>query len=257
MDKSIDAWSRFFITPAYRWYRNVGLMMKHARRIIILFSVCLTAVLYTGCAATPENYEPAAAVPSVNVPTTSLVVPAGNITLADASRIFDLLSLLPKGFHRADDPDAANTLLEEGYMVAGPGWSQGEVFVSENPFLQFVRAYVNIADSDAARSALDRLLSDEERLNAFLWRDLEKRISDCSAVPDVIESVVVPNVLGEVSLYGQATRNNALSRVGFDALLFRQGNVYVFLCSLYYYPRETNLPDIGAEVLRRISTGKR
>ena len=45
---------------------------------------------------------------------------------------------------------------------------------------------------------------------------------------------------------------NFYQNIGFDTLFFRQGNVYVFLCSFYSYPRVPYLPDIGAEVLRRI-----
>jgi hypothetical protein len=254
-DKFINTWPHLFFTLANSLACRLGPLIKYTSRVIILYSVCLTAALYTGCAVTPENPTAAAAVPSINAPTTSPVAPAGNITLADASRILDLLPLLPKGFHRADDPDAANTLLEEGYMVAGPGWSEAEVFVSENPF-QFVRAYMNIADSDATRSSLDRLFADETSLIVFVEKNLVKQLTDCSAVPDVIESAVVPNILGELALYGQATRTNAYINIGFDAILFRQGNVYVFLCSFYSYPRETNLPDLGTEVQRRISTGK-
>jgi hypothetical protein len=230
--------------------------LKLSLWVAAITSLLIFSSLYSGCAENPGNpTTPATSpTPTVGVPTTTTVPQASNITPADSSRILDLLSLLSEEFHRADDYPDVNTQIEDGYLIAGEGWSQGEVFVSANPF-QFVRAYLNIAEGPDVRSALDTLFTCEERFNDFLRRSLENQISDCSAVPDVINSSVKTDILGERALYGQATRENIYHDIGFDALFFRQGNVYVFLCSFYTYPRVPYLPDIGAEVLRRITAG--
>jgi hypothetical protein len=252
----INVWPRFFSKLLYRPAGPAGTGTKRPGQVFILCVVFLTALLCPGCAATPTTPKPPVTTPSASAPATSPADPASNVTLGDSSQILDLLSILPEIYHRADDPDAANTQLLDGYMIAGTGWSQAEIFVSKDPF-QYVRAYMNVAESAADRSALDRLFTDKERFKVFLERNLEPLLSDCSAVMDVTESRVVPDVLGGLALYGEGLRNNAFISAGFDALLFQQGNVYVFLCSLYYSPRETYLPDIGADVRHRISTWTR
>jgi hypothetical protein len=249
----IKVWPRFFSKLRYRPSRTTGTKTKRPGQAFILGFVFLTALLCPGCAATPTTPMPPVTTPSITTTATSPVAPAGNVTLADSSQVLDLLSLLPEIYHRADDPNAANTQILDGYPLAVTGWSRAEIFVSKDPF-QYVRAYINVAESAADRSALDRLFTDKERFGVFLERNLEILLSDCSAVMDITESRVVPDVLGELALYGEATRNNAFISAGFDALLFRQGNVYVFLCSLYYSPREAYLTDIGTEVQHRIST---
>jgi len=172
---------------------------------------------------------------------------AREITLADAPAILDMSSDLPTGFEHLD---AASEGMSNEDLGLGPEYSEVELFLREEPFLE-VYAYMTIVETQTERAVMDELMRDEEQLKSSLLYWLEAGfVAEGMELPEVECDVTHPSigelaamVSGQFSMYG--------TNVGFEYLTFKNDKAYVEIYQ-YYLRSGLSLVSLANGINQRI-----
>lgn len=173
----------------------------------------------------------------------------GGFSLADAPEALDIGSVLPAGFEHIDP---ATEQLSNRDLGLGPDFSEVEVFLREEP-LQLVFLYLTVNESRLERAMNDAMLKDDAQIEALVVDGLragaaEEGVFDLS-VTDV--QVTHPDI-GSVAALGEGNMGAFGISMGFDFLMFRIGDTYVFVISTYFSGQNVSLVPAGNLVANRI-----
>ena len=173
------------------------------------------------------------------------------ITLSDAPVLLDLSPLLPARFERLD---AASEGMSNDDLGLGPEFSEVELFLSPEPY-QMIYGFILIVERATERAAADAFLRDEQQVRNLVYQGLKEGAAKEGyelSESEVEIDITYPNIAdfaalgeGRCSMYGVS--------FGFDMVVFRSNEVYVYLYSVDLSPERQLLPPIATEITHRIS----
>ena len=198
-----------------------------------------------------KGSEEAPVSPKTQIPTspTKPITTLGEITIADAEYVLNLLPLLPAAF---DKVDAASEGMSNADLGLGDDFSEVQVFISDEPF-QMIYGVLAIIDSRIERSSVDAIMNDETMISNLIKENVKAGALEEGFEMGEIELNITYPTLGDSAFLGEGYMTIVGLSAGFDALWFRSNKVYVMVYSVYYTLERQRLLPIGEELERRIS----
>ena len=187
-----------------------------------------------GAAPTPTPTPTPTSPPTPTRTATPTLAPTRthDITLADAPRILDMSSDLPARFEHLD---AAHEGVSNSDLGLGPGFSEVELFLSEDPF-QMVVAYMTVVESQVERAATDAFMKDEDQVrSAILWGFETVAVEEDIEWSEIAEIHISYPSIGDLAVFGTGQVNAYGLNIAYDLLLFKNAEVYVTVAE-YYLP---------------------
>lgn len=156
---------------------------------------------------------------------------AREITLADAPELLDLSSVLSLHLEPGDAASIGLTIPDLGI---GLEFSEVTIFLSADS-MQAVGAVMTIVQGAVLQIGVDFLLQSEEMLASLVRPEIEKRLAaqglDISNYD--IEMEFSHPEIGDAAILGSGVVDAAGIVVGYEAVMFRNGEVVVFCASTY------------------------
>ncbi len=156
---------------------------------------------------------------------------AREITLADAPELLDLSSVLSLHLEPGDAASIGLTIPDLGI---GLEFSEVTIFLSADS-TQAVGAVMTIVQGELLQIGVDFLLQSEEMLASLVRPEIEKRLAaqglDISNY-DIEMEFSYPEI-GDAAILGSGVVDAAGIVVGYEAVMFRNGEVVVFCASTY------------------------
>jgi hypothetical protein len=172
------------------------------------------------------------------------------ITLSDAPVLLDLSPLLPARFEHLD---AASEGMSNEDMGLGPTASEVELFISPEPY-QMIYGFIEIVETLTQRYAQDAVYRDEQQVRNLVYQGLKEGAASQGyelSESEVEIDITYPNI-ADLAVLGEG-RVTMYASYGFDMLIFRSNEVYVYLYSLDLSPERQQLAPIATEIAHRIS----
>jgi hypothetical protein len=166
------------------------------------------------------------------------------ITLSDAPVLLDLSPLLTARFEHLD---AASEGMSNEDMGLGP------TFISPEPY-QMIYGFIEIVETLTQRYAQDAVYRDEQQIRNLVYRGLKEGAASQGyelSESEVEIDITYPNI-ADLAVLGEG-RVSMYASYGFDMLIFRSNEVYVYLYSLDLSPERQLLAPIATEIAHRIS----
>jgi len=173
---------------------------------------------------------------------------AREVTLADAPAILDMSSDLPTGFEHLD---AASEGMSNEDLGLGPEYSEVELFLREEPFLE-VYATMTIIETQTEQAAMNALMRDEERLKASVLYWLEVGfVEEGMELPEIEFDVTHPSI-GELAATVSGQFSMYSTNVGFEYLVFKNDKAYVEIYQYYFGGSGLSLVSLANGINQRI-----
>lgn len=179
------------------------------------------AVVVTVSAAPPPTPEAE--------PPTSEPEPPRKMTLDDAPVVLNMSLDLPARFERVD---AASEGLSNEDLGLGSEFSEVQLFLSEEPF-QMVYGFLLITGSRIEQAGVDAIMRDEEQVKSVILAGLEEGAAEENVPLSDVETRITYPDIADLCVLGEGSFKSSGFNFGFDYLMFKNGNVYVFVASLY------------------------
>ena len=170
------------------------------------------------------------------------------VTLEDASDIFNISLLLPSRF---DQIDAASEGLSNEDLGLGSHYSEVYVYLAEDPF-QLIYCALAISKSRIEQASWDSILKDEYQMKSTIIDNIEAGAEE-GGVSLTMPSVDITHPdIGDSAMLGEGYIESYGFQLGFDTILFRSKTVYVVIASLYQSVDKVSLVKIAEEIEKRL-----